>query len=60
MAKKLFVGQTVDYKQCASLYRGVIVKITGEYLTIIDDDAGMELWNAGYAVGAYVHVSQLD
>ena len=56
----LKVGQTVTYRNGnPSIYTGEIVKITGKKLVIIDDEAEMELWNAGYAVGSCIDESQI-
>lgn len=57
---ELKVGQTVNYRNGSpTVYTGEIVKITGKQLVIIDDEAGMELWNAGYAVGDCIAESQI-
>lgn len=56
------IGQTVNYSNGnPSVYTGKIVEINnnGNQLIIIDCEAGMELWNAGYAVGSCVHPSQV-
>lgn len=56
----LTIGQTINYTNGQpSVYTGKIVKITGEQLVVISDEAGMRLWNAGYAVGDCIHISQI-
>jgi hypothetical protein len=52
-------GQIVSYSVCSSVYKGTIVKITKHSLIVIDDEAGMELWNAGYSVGSEISLSQV-
>lgn len=41
------------------VYQFTIVKIKDKSLIVIDDKAGMELWNAGYAVGSEIAFSQV-
>lgn len=54
------VGERVDYSNGdLSIYNGKIVKIKDKSLIVIDDEAGMELWNAGYAVGSEISFSQV-
>ena len=54
------IGQEVkDTNGNPSIHRGNIVKIIGRQLVIIGDEAGMQLWNAGYAVGDCIDVSQI-
>jgi hypothetical protein len=56
------IGQEVNYSNGnPSIYTGTIVSINnnGNQLVIIDDKAGMELFNAGYAVGSCIHPSQI-
>lgn len=60
--KKYTIGQVVNYTNGSlSIYTGVIVSITnnGNQLVVIDGKAGMELWNAGYAVGSCIHPNQI-
>ena len=56
---KFKVGQVVTYTQCASTYYGEIVKIKDKTLIVIEDEAGMQLWNAGYAVGSEITFNQV-
>jgi hypothetical protein len=58
---ELKVGMTVSYTNGNPMFvqTGEIVKITGKQLVIINDEAGMELWNAGYAVGDCICESQI-
>jgi len=53
------IGQTVNYTQCASFYTGVIVKVKENSLIVIDDEAGMQLWNAGHSVGDEITFNQV-
>lgn len=58
------IGQTVSYTNGSpSIYTGIIVKIKANELVILEEDRkGDEwhLWNAGYAVGACIHPSQIQ
>lgn len=58
---ELKVGQVVSYTNGNAMFvqTGEIVKITGKQLVIINDEAGMILWNAGYAVGDCIAESQI-
>lgn len=58
------IGQIVNYtngQPC--VYTGTIVKIrigkSGTHLIVIDDAAGMQLWNAGIACGSDIHENQV-
>lgn len=54
------IGQKVNYTNGnPSIYNGEIVKIKENTLIVIDDAAGMELWNAGYAVGSEITFNQV-
>jgi hypothetical protein len=53
------IGQVVTYKVCASVYSGTIVKIKERSLIVIDSNAGMILWNMGYAVGDEITFNQV-
>jgi len=54
------VGQIVKYQNGnPTIQIGTIVKIDGNNIIIINDEAGMELWNAGYAVGDCIRESQI-
>ena len=56
------IGQVVNYSNGGlSVYTGTIVKVldNGQQLVIIDDEAGMQLFNAGIACGSCVHPSQI-
>ena len=54
------VGERVNYSNGnLSIYNGEIVKIKDKSLIVIDDKAGMELWNAGYAVGSEIAFNQV-
>ena len=53
------IGQIVSYKVCNSIYQGTIVKIMNNNLLIIDCEAGMELWNAGYSLGSEISQNQI-
>jgi hypothetical protein len=54
------VGQLVSYKNGSpTIYSGIIVKVLPNQLVIIDDEAGMILYNAGYSVGDCVSPSQI-
>ena len=54
------IGQRINYKNGnLSIYNGEIVKIKEHTLIVIDDKAGMELWNAGYAVGSEISFNQV-
>ena len=58
---KYTVGQTATYNNNGT-YTGRIVQTPTEsvpYYTIIDSDAGMQLWNAGLHVGANVTENQI-
>ena len=53
-------GDKINYKNGnLSIYTGEIVKIFGEYLTVIDSEAERILYNAGYSVGSYINKSQI-
>ena len=53
------IGQVVTYKVCSSIYTGEIVKIKDKTLIVIDCAAGMQLWNAGHAVGDEISINQV-
>ena len=53
------IGQKVNYKFCNSIYFGEIVKFNGKNLVVIDCDAGIELFKAGYAVGSDITINQV-
>lgn len=54
------IGQTVNFTNGQPyIQTGTIVKIDGNYLTVIEDESGMKLWNMGYAVGSWINVSQV-
>jgi hypothetical protein len=57
--KNLKLGQEINYSVCNSLYTGIIVKIKKDTLIVIDDKAGMILWNAGYNVGDEITINQI-
>jgi len=52
-------GQIVNYSVCSSVYTGTIVKVTKHSLIVIDDKAGIELWNAGCLLGSEISFSQV-
>lgn len=54
------VGQKVNYSNGPYTSTGTIVKITEKTLIVIDNEAGMELWNAGGACGAEITVDQVN
>jgi hypothetical protein len=54
------IGQKVNYtngQPC--IYLGEIVKIKEKTLILIDDESGMQLWKAGYAVGSEITFNQV-
>ena len=56
------IGKLVNYTNGSStIYSGVIVKIKEKTVITIDegDKAAMELWNAGYRIGAEISLNQL-
>lgn len=54
------IGQTVNFTNGQPyIQTGIIVKIDGNYLTVIEDESGMKLWDMGYAVGSYINISQV-
>jgi hypothetical protein len=54
------IGQRINYKNGnLSIYSGEIVKIKENSLIVVDSVAGMQLWNAGYAVGSEISFSQV-
>jgi hypothetical protein len=56
------IGKLVNYTNGNStIYSGVIVKIKEKTVITIDegDKAAMELWNAGYRIGAEISLNQL-
>ncbi len=54
------INQVIKYVNgTESVYTGTIVRVNDNHLTVIDCEAGMQLWNAGYSVGSYIHVSQV-
>jgi hypothetical protein len=53
-------GQQVSYTNGSpSMYTGQIVKVKQNTLIVIDDNEGMELWNAGFAVGSEIAFEQV-
>lgn len=54
-------GQQVSYTNGSPFIQtGIIVKVSSKkQLVVIKDAAGMELWNAGYAVGDCIAPSQV-
>jgi hypothetical protein len=60
MLQHFKVGQVIKYRNGQpSIYTGKIVKISENSLVVIDDEAGMILWNSGYAVGSCIHPNQV-
>jgi hypothetical protein len=58
--KKFKIGQLVNYKNGSiSIYTGKIVKVKDTTLIIIDSEAGMQLWDAGHAVGSEISINQI-
>lgn len=56
------IGQQVNYSNGnPSIYTGQVVKINQENKTliVIDDEAGMKLWNAGHSVGSEITFNQV-
>ena len=56
------IGQQVNYSNGnPPIYTGQVVKINQENQTliVIDDEAGMQLWNAGYSVGSEITFNQV-
>lgn len=54
------VGDTVKYNNGPfKEQEGIVVKISGNYLTVVEDGVENNLYAAGYAVGAYIHKNQL-
>jgi hypothetical protein len=54
------VGQLVSYKNGnPTVQTGTIVKVLPNQLIIIDDKAGMILYNAGHSVGDCISPSQI-
>lgn len=57
------VGQTVSYtngQPC--VYTGIVAKVKSNELVVLGEDksgSDWQLWNAGYAVGACIHPSQV-
>ncbi len=58
MKTQFKIGQKVTFKQCSSVYTGIIVNISERELVIIDG-SDLELYRAGYAVGSCVSPSQI-
>lgn len=57
---KVNVGNTVKYNNGPyKNQEGIVKKITGNYLTIVENGPEMELLAAGCAVGATIHKNQL-
>jgi hypothetical protein len=63
MTNNLQVGQIVKYinGNNLSVYTGEIKKVkeNGYCLILDNDEASIELWSAGYAVGNDIHFSQI-
>lgn len=60
MKNQFTVGQVVSYKNGSqSIYTGIIVEIKETTLIVIDDAAGMELYNAGHTVGSEITFNQV-
>jgi len=58
--KNYTVGQTVNYTNGQpTIYTGKIVQIQHDTLVIIDNEAGMKLWEMGFAVGSCISFSQV-
>lgn len=55
------IGQVVNYTNGnpSTIYTGEIVKIKEKTLIVIDDEAGMKLWKAGFAVGSEITFNQV-
>ena len=57
------IGSKVNYTNGSeTIYTGTVVKTPTEsipYYTVIDCEAGMKLWNAGYSVGDCIQLSQI-
>lgn len=63
--KQFAIGQQIKYRNGSmSIYTGKVmsVKNNGNDAVVLDttDKAAVELWNAGYAVGADVNISQIE
>ncbi len=61
MTNRYTVGQTVRYHNGCE-YTGQIVQTptpSVPYYIVIDDEAGMILWNAGFAVGSNIVAEQI-
>lgn len=57
--KNFKLGQEINYSVCNSVYTGTIVKIKKDSLIVIDDEAGMILWRAGYNIGDEITFNQV-
>jgi hypothetical protein len=57
------IGNKVNYTNGSeTIYNGTIVKTPTKlspYFVVIECSAGMSLWNAGYAVGTCIQLSQI-
>jgi uncharacterized protein YkvS len=54
------IGQVVTYTNGSlSVYTGTIVKINSNSIVVVDDQASLQLWNAGYSVGSEITINQV-
>jgi hypothetical protein len=54
------VGQKINYANGSnSIYVGTIVKIKKNTVIVIDCEAGLQLWNAGFNVGSEIAFNQV-
>lgn len=56
------IGSIVKYQNGGpAIYTGQVMANANGHLTVIDptNAAAMELWNAGFAVGSYISITQV-
>lgn len=51
----IWEDKTITYKKGLSTYTEIIVQENDDYYTVVSKGAGLELWNAGCAVGNRVY-----
>lgn len=55
------INQTINYRHNGNIYTGKVMSIKANEIVVIDtnDNASMELYNAGHAVGTCITESQI-
>lgn len=53
------IGQRISYRNCSSTFSGIIVALRGDYVIVLHNKAEEILYEAGYAVGSDVHITQI-